>query len=72
MNIPNNVIAHALGGLEGYSYLNCLECFEYGYKRGFRFFEMDFLETSDGKLVGMHNGFEEKNGQLLKPLSLIF
>ncbi len=56
--IESRYIAHAMGGLEGRATLNCGECFEAAYLRGYRYFEMDFLETSDGYFVGMHEKLE--------------
>ncbi len=51
-------IAHALGAYEGKTYLNCLECFQHNYRKGHRLFEMDFLMSSEGHMVGMHDGQE--------------
>ncbi|RYZ86350.1 MAG: hypothetical protein EOP04_14065 [Proteobacteria bacterium] len=62
-------IAHALGGWNGATYLNCAECFESNYTSGFRYFEMDFLKTSDGAMVGIHDGQEEEFG-LPSPFTL--
>jgi glycerophosphoryl diester phosphodiesterase len=59
---PPKWIAHALGGWNGSSYLNCVECFESNYAAGFRYFEMDFLMTSDGAMVGIHDGQEAEFG----------
>lgn len=55
-------IAHALGGYQGNNYLNCRECFESSYSKGFQLFEMDFLMTSDGHIAGIHDGQEEAFG----------
>src|SRR5690625_6358053 len=44
------VIAHAGGAIEGFNYTNSLEALNHAYDQGVRLFEMDILETSDGKL----------------------
>lgn len=49
------VIAHALGGLDGKSYLNSRESFISSYKKGVRLFEVDLTKTSDGVWVCRHN-----------------
>ena len=38
-------IAHALGGLEGYTYLNSAEAFENAHAMGCRLFEADVRQT---------------------------
>lgn len=53
------VIVHALGMVEGWPIRNCRECFEASVKRGYRWLEADFLETSDGGLAVTHDGLEE-------------
>lgn len=45
---------HALGGLDGKTYLNCKEGFEYYYQNGARLFEVDLAETADGVWVCRH------------------
>lgn len=50
-----NVIAHALGALDGHSYLNCLESFQAMYEQGVRVFEADFALTADGDVVLCHD-----------------
>lgn len=57
---PPRIIAHALGGLEQYTYLNAKEALENSYANGFTFFEVDLILSSDGKLVCMH-GWREKD-----------
>ena len=47
-------IAHAMGGLDGYDYSNSLEAFEANYQKGYRLFEVDFVMSSDHKLVALH------------------
>lgn len=46
---------HALGGLDGKTYLNCQEGFEYYYEQGARLFEVDLSQTADGVWVCRHN-----------------
>ncbi|MFQ5560780.1 MAG: sulfatase-like hydrolase/transferase, partial [Nitrospinota bacterium] len=48
-------IAHAGGGIDGYTYTNSLESLNASYDRGFRIFEIDFRKTSDGYYVGAHD-----------------
>lgn len=48
-------IAHALGGLDGKSYLNSKESFISSYEKGVRLFEVDLTKTSDGVWVCRHN-----------------
>ena len=57
-----NIITHALGGLDGYTYLNCRESFINHYDKGCRFFEVDLSQTSDGVWVCRHN-WKEPMGQ---------
>lgn len=57
-----NIITHALGGLDGYTYLNSRESFINHYDKGCRFFEVDFSQTSDGVWVCRHN-WKEPMGQ---------
>ncbi|MBD5584715.1 MAG: hypothetical protein HDQ88_06505 [Clostridia bacterium] len=49
-------IAHALGGLDGKSYLNSKEAFLYNYEKGQRFFEVDMCFTTDNIPVCYHFG----------------
>lgn len=49
------IIAHALGGYQGDTYLNCLEGFLNAYQKGTRVFEADFCLTSDGYVVLRHD-----------------
>lgn len=55
-------IAHALGGLDGYTYLNAKESFEEAYQKGYRLFELDLSKTSDEVWVCRHN-WKEPMGQ---------
>jgi len=52
------LIAHACGGIDGYTYTNSLEAFEYNYALGHRLFEIDFDLTQENILVASH---EKKN-----------
>lgn len=64
--------AHALGGLDGYTYLNAKESFEESYRKGYRLFELDLSETSDGVWVCRHNWkepMEQWKGEKKKVLS---
>ena len=65
-------IIHALGGMDGRSYINSIDCLEACYDAGFRLFEGDVSFTSDGVLVMAHssennvwsrNDWEERLGQ---------
>lgn len=56
----NNMMAHALGGMDGQVYLNTLPAFENAIKNGYKYFETDFTLTSDKKLVLCH-GWSEKD-----------
>jgi glycerophosphoryl diester phosphodiesterase len=67
--VDHRWIAHALGGYQGKSYLNCRECFGANYSRGYQLFEMDFVMTSDGHLAGIHDGQEKEFG-LPNPFTL--
>lgn len=49
------VIAHALGGLDGKTYLNSKESFLENYEKGYRLFEVDLTQTSDGVWVCRHS-----------------
>jgi glycerophosphoryl diester phosphodiesterase len=58
----NNLIAHALGGINDDTYTNSLEAFENGIEIGYKVFEADFSVTSDDKIVCSHN-FEDYSGE---------
>ena len=49
------MISHAMGGIDGLAYTNCLEAFEQNYAEGHRVFEVDIETTSDGRLVLWHD-----------------
>ncbi|MCM1087473.1 MAG: hypothetical protein NC419_04905 [Muribaculaceae bacterium] len=48
-------VAHAMGEIDGYSYTNSLDAFEYNYGLGHRVFEVDFSMTADDKMVCWHD-----------------
>ncbi len=54
---PSNdrYIAHAGGEINGVKSTNSKEALDANYKKGFRLFELDIIETSDGKLVAAHD-----------------
>ena len=56
------LIAHAMGAYDGRTYLNCREAFYANYARGYRYFEVDMMHTSDGSLVCLHNDIEAAMG----------
>ena len=51
----NRYIAHAGGEVNGVKSTNSKEALDQNYKKGFRLFELDIIETSDGKLVAAHD-----------------
>ncbi|WP_276166831.1 hypothetical protein [Zobellia alginiliquefaciens] len=54
---PNNnrYIAHAGGEIDGVKSTNTKNALDENYKKGFRLFELDIIETSDGKMVAAHD-----------------
>ena len=48
-------IAHAGGAIDGINYTNCLEALDLSYSKGCKLFELDLIETSDGKFVAAHH-----------------
>ena len=54
----SGLVAHALGGIDGYTYLNSKEGFEDSYARGMRFIEVDLCFSADDRLICSH-GFKE-------------
>lgn len=56
---------HALGGDSGRTYVNSVEILTAWYNRGFRLYEADVWETSDGKLVLTHRS-NSTDGSLAK------
>ena len=51
----NRYIAHAGGEVNGIKSTNSKNALDENYKKGFRIFELDIIETSDGKLVAAHD-----------------
>lgn len=51
----NRYIAHAGGSIDGIKYTNSLESLDQSYKEGFRYIELDIIETSDGHYVAAHD-----------------
>ena len=49
-----SIITHAGGGLQGLSYLNCKDAFQYYYDNGNRVFEYDIDSSSDGRFICAH------------------
>ncbi|MBW4081578.1 glycerophosphodiester phosphodiesterase [Paenibacillus sp. S150] len=50
----HRIVAHAMGGINGYTYTNSLEAFVANYEQGSRVFEADLLLTTDDRLVARH------------------
>jgi len=48
-------IAHAGGVIDGFKYTNSEEALEFSYKKGFRLFELDIIQTVDGEYVAAHD-----------------
>ena len=48
-------IAHAGGQIDGLTYTNSKEALDSSYKKGFRLFELDIIQTQDGKFVAAHD-----------------
>lgn len=48
-------IAHAGGEINEVRYSNTKEALDYSYQKGFRLFELDIIQTSDGKWVAAHD-----------------
>ena len=57
-----SIITHAIGSLDGLTYLNSRESFINFYDKGCRLFEVDLTKTSDGVWVCRHN-WKEPLGQ---------
>lgn len=54
-NFNTLMIAHAGGGIDNNTYTNSYEALNYNYKKGFKYFEIDFSFTKDFKLVCLHD-----------------
>ena len=50
-----NFIAHAGGGINSDTYTNSIEALEKSIQNGFKFIEIDLMETSDDFFVGVHD-----------------
>ncbi len=48
-------VAHAGGGINKRMYTNSLEALDLNYALGFRYFEIDLLQTADHRLVCLHD-----------------
>lgn len=48
-------IAHAAGEVNGIKSTNSVEALNSNYQKGFRLFELDIIETSDGQYVAAHD-----------------
>ncbi|MGB3145138.1 MAG: hypothetical protein WBB24_13625 [Maribacter sp.] len=51
----NRFIAHAGGEVDGIKSTNSKNALDQNYKKGFRMFELDIIETSDGHWVASHD-----------------
>ncbi len=49
------LIAHAAGAIDGYTYTNSREAFDRAVESGYRFIELDFSFTADSVLVATHS-----------------
>lgn len=52
---PYRYIAHAGGIYDGQIYTNSLEALNLSAEKGFKFFELDLIETSDNEIVAAHD-----------------
>jgi glycerophosphoryl diester phosphodiesterase len=59
---PGQLVARALGEIDGLKHANSVEALQCNYKRGFRWFELDLAATLDGDLVGFRKGDEKRAG----------
>lgn len=55
----NNYIAHALGGIDDYAYLNSKESLNNSFKNRFKLYEVDVKLSSDNQLVCIHDWTKE-------------
>ena len=60
--------AHALGNYHGHIMTNSKEALLNSYKTGFRFFEVDIQQTSDGHFVAYHLWSKNDADRLQIPL----
>lgn len=56
------LVAHAMGAIDGRSYTNSKEAFEYNYGVGKRWFEVDFAPSREGHLFAFHPHHEKHVG----------
>ncbi len=61
-----SIITHAGGGLQGMSYLNCKQAFDFYYEQGNRVFEYDVDISSDGKYIATHTDIPVTEKEHLK------
>ncbi|WED22217.1 hypothetical protein L3Q72_02080 [Vibrio sp. JC009] len=52
---PTERVAHAGGAIDNHTYTNSYEALDYNLNNGFKYFEIDFLFTSDKHLVCAHD-----------------
>lgn len=70
LNLDNyTLIAHAGGQIDDSIYTNSLEAINLSLNKGFKYIELDFLKTSDGHYVAVHDwkkwlNFTDYNGEL--------
>lgn len=64
LNVLPSRIIHAGGEIDGYLGSNSLEALNSSYDKGYRFIEMDFVLSSDGKPVCIHNWSQYYSNQL--------
>jgi len=67
-NYADFFIAHAGGAIDGISYTNCLEAMDLSYSKGCRLFELDLVETTDGKIVAKHDPPEITEAEFMSQL----
>lgn len=51
----NRFIAHAGGAIDSNTYTNSLEALDLSYSKGFRYFELDLILSSDNQIVASHD-----------------
>ena len=54
----DKVVAHAMGEKDGMFSTNSLEAFKSSYDKGIRYFEVDFFNTADHRIVAVHDWIE--------------
>lgn len=64
---PLILIAHGLGGYNGHTVTNTRSALKENYKKGYRWFEMDFRITRDNALIGFHDAaYRRSDGELVR------